>query len=336
MVTYQAIRQAYERINHLVVKTPLLTSDRLNDHLGFRLFVKAEPLQRIGAFKFRGACNALLSLPETEKNIIAFSSGNHAQAIALVSRLTGRHATIIMPEDAPKAKIEATRSYGAEVILYNRYTESREDLGDRLKKERNAILVKPYDDEAVICGQGTIGIEIADQIKEQNIMPERVYCCAGGGGLVSGLAVALHETHPDLAIYSAEPDGFDDIARSLEAGEICTNDPNLRSICDAIVTPAPGEITFPIMRQHLAGGASVSDEACLLAMQTAWRHLKLVVEPGGAVALAAALSLHGQPELASKDIASKDIAGKDIIVIASGGNVDDALFERALAMKGAL
>ena len=159
MITFNDIQTARERIRDLVIKTPLLTSDRLNDKLGFRLFVKAEPLQRIGAFKFRGACNALLQLPEEANQVIAFSSGNHAQAVALVARLTGRHATIIMPEDAPKAKIEATKSYGADVVLYDRYSESREEIGDRLTKERGAVLVKPYDDERVICGQGTIGID---------------------------------------------------------------------------------------------------------------------------------------------------------------------------------
>lgn len=326
MVTYQDISEAYHRIRHLVVKTPLLTSDRLNDRLGFRLFIKAEPLQRIGAFKFRGACNALLSLPDDAKQIIAFSSGNHAQAVSLVARLTGRHATIIMPQDAPQAKIDATHSYGAEVVLYDRYHESREEIGTKLTKERGATLVKPYDDERVICGQGTIGIELAAQIKEQGVNPSAVYCCAGGGGLISGLSIALHHSHHDLAIYAAEPENFDDIARSLESGTICQNDPQARSICDAIVTPAPGEITFPIMKAHLAGGVSVSDDNCLRAMQSAWRHLKLVVEPGGAVGIAAALAL--------RDDAS--IKGKDVIAIASGGNVDDAMFERALAMTGAL
>lgn len=326
MLTYTDIEQAHQRIRHMIVKTPLLTSDRLNDTLGFRLFIKAEPLQRIGAFKFRGACNALLSLPETAKNIIAFSSGNHAQAVALVARLTGRHATIIMPEDAPSAKIAATKSYGAEVVLYDRYKQSREAIGEALTKERGAILVKPYDDEAVICGQGTIGIELADQIAEQEIAAAALYCCAGGGGLIAGLSIALHEHHPDLAIYAAEPHHFDDIARSLDAGTICHNDPASRSICDAIVTPAPGEITFPILQQHLAGGVSVSDDDCLRAMQSCWRHLKLVVEPGGAVAVASALALKGR----------SDYAGKDVIAVASGGNVDDVMFERALQMKDAL
>ena len=326
MVSYHDISQAYQRISPLIVKTPLLTSDRLNDKLGFRLFVKAEPLQRIGAFKFRGACNALLSLPDEVKHVIAFSSGNHAQAVALVARLSGRDATIIMPKDAPKAKIDATKSYGAEVILYDRYSESREEIGKDMSAKTGAVLVKPYDDERVICGQGTIGIELASQIAEHNITPSRLYCCAGGGGLISGLAIALHHDHPDLPIYAAEPENFDDIARSLAEGEICNNDPDARSICDAIVTPAPGEITFPIMKQHLAGGVGLSDDACLSAMQSCWRHLKLVVEPGGAVGVAAALAHHGDP----------DFAGKDIIAIASGGNVDDVIFERALAMTGAL
>ena len=327
MTSYQDIAQAYKRIQHLIVETPLLTSDRLNDKLGFRLFVKAEPLQRIGAFKFRGACNALLSLPEDCNHIIAFSSGNHGQAVALVARLTERKATIIMPQDAPKAKIDAVRSYEAEVVLYDRYQESREEIGARLTSDYGATLVKPYDDEAVICGQGTVGIELACQIPAQNITPSRLYCCAGGGGLISGVAVALHETLPDLPIFAAEPADFDDIARSLETGAICYNDPEARSICDAIVTPAPGELTFPIMKAHLAGGVGVSDDDCLRAMQSCWRYLKLVVEPGGAVAVAAALALKE---------ADPSVQGTDVIAIASGGNVDDAMFERALAIKGAL
>ena len=327
MITYQDIAQAYERIQHLIVKTPLLTSDRLNDKLGFRLFVKAEPMQRVGAFKFRGACNALLSLPEEHRHIIAYSSGNHGQAVALVARLTGRKATIIMPQDAPKAKIDAVRSYGAEVVLYDRYQQSREEIGEQLTSQYGAILVKPYDDEAVICGQGTVGIELADQIPAQMLTASRLYCCAGGGGLVSGVALALHESQPDLQIYAAEPADFDDIARSLESGTICYNDPEARSICDAIVTPAPGDITFPLMKAHLAGGVGVTDDDCLRAMQSCWRYLKLVVEPGGAVAVAAALALKE---------ADKSVQGSDVIAIASGGNVDDEMFERALAMKGAL
>lgn len=326
MISYHHIADAYQRIKPIIHRTPLLTSDRLNDKLGFRLFVKAEPLQRIGAFKFRGACNALLSLPDTETQIIAFSSGNHAQAIALVSRLTGRHATIIMPHDSPITKIEATKSYGAEVILYDRYQESREEIGARLTEEKQAVLVKPYDDERVICGQGTIGIEIAEQCAEQSVIPHQLYCCAGGGGLISGISIALHETYPDLPIYAAEPEGFDDIKRSLAAQEICTNDPDNRSICDAIVTPAPGQLTFPIMLDHLAGGIAISEDDTLRAMQTAWRHLKLVVEPGGAVGIAGALALAGE----------SSVMGKDIIAVASGGNVDEPLFARALAVSGAL
>ena len=327
MVTYADIEMAYQRIAPLIIKTPLLTSDRLNDKLGFRLFVKAEPLQRIGAFKFRGACNAILKLPDETKNIIAFSSGNHAQAVALVSRITGHHATIIMPKDAPMAKIEATKSYGAEVILYDRYRESREDIGERLSHERNAALIKPYDDEDVICGQGTIGIELADQIASQNIHPDRLYCCAGGGGLISGLSVALHHTHTDLPIFAAEPQDYDDLKRSLETGNRVSNDTTRRSLCDAIVTPMPGEITFPILQTHLAGGVVATDDDCLRAMQTAWRYLKLVTEPGGAVAIAAALSLAGT---------DTSVKGKDIIAIASGGNVDDDIFARALSIEGAI
>ena len=328
MVAYADIQDAYDRIRHLVVKTPLLTSDRLNDKLGYRLFVKAEMLQRIGAFKFRGACNAILSMSDKTRPVIAYSSGNHAQAVALVAKLTGHRATIIMPEDAPAAKIEGTRSYGAEVVLYNRYTESREEIGSTLAAQSGAELIKPYDDERVIAGQGTIGIEIAEQIKDQNITPSALFCCAGGGGLISGASIALHEHHKDLPIYGCEPADFDDIARSLQSGSIESNDAEARSICDAIVTPCPGELTWPIIKAHLSGAFGVSDDDALSAMQTAWRHLKIVAEPGGAVGLACALSLENR--------LGASFQGKDVIAITTGGNVDDEMFMRALQQKNAL
>lgn len=327
MVPFTDIDQAHQRIQHLIVKTPLLTSDRLNDKLGFRLFVKAEPLQRTGAFKFRGACNAILSLEDPNQPVIAFSSGNHAQAVAFVARLTGRKATIIMPQDAPEAKIAATKDYGADVVLYDRYSESREEIGKVIAEQQNGALIKPYDHEAVIAGQGTIGIELTDQIKVQGLSPQAVFCCTGGGGLISGLAISLHHSHPELAIYAAEPRNFDDVRRSLEAGKIISNDPEARSLCDAIVTPCPGTITFPIMKAHLAGGVAVTDDEALLAMQTCWRYLKLVVEPGGAVAVAAAL-------LQAKE-APSHLAGRDVIAVATGGNVDDVIYQNALTMEGA-
>ena len=327
MVTYADIQDAYERIRHLVVKTPLLTSDRLNDKLGYRLFVKAEMLQRIGAFKFRGACNAILSMSDTARPVIAYSSGNHAQAVALVARLTGHKATIIMPKDAPAAKIEGTRSYGAEVVLYNRYTESREDIGTALAAQSGAELIKPYDDERVIAGQGTIGIEIAEQIKDQNITPSALFCCAGGGGLISGASIALHNDYPELPIYGCEPADFDDIARSLATGVKQSNDPEARSICDAIVTPCPGDLTWPIMKDHLAGAFGITDEEALNAIQTAWRYLKIVAEPGGAVGLACALTI--------EERLGHSFQGKDVIAITTGGNVDDEMFIRALSQENA-
>ena len=324
--SYHDITAAHHRIQPMIIKTPLLTSERLNDKLGFRLFLKAEPLQRTGSFKFRGACNAIVSLPEEMRSVIAFSSGNHAQAVALVARLTGRKATIIMPKDAPKAKIEGTKAYGANVILYDRYTESREEIGAQLSQETGAVLIKPYDDEAVISGQGTIGIELADQIKDQHITPHQILCCAGGGGLISGLSIAIKHHHPNTDIFSAEPSGFDDIKRSLATGEIEKNDPDARSICDAIVTPQPGEMTFPIMKRHLTGGHVVSDDDCLRAMNSCWRYLKIVTEPGGVVAFAAAL----------QQSQSSDLKGKDVIAIASGGNCDIDLFGRALSLSDAI
>ena len=327
MVTYADIENAYDRIQHLIIKTPLLTSDRLNDKLGYRLFVKAEMLQRVGAFKFRGACNAILSMRDNERPVIAYSSGNHAQAVALVAQLTKRQATIIMPEDAPAAKIEGTRAYGAEVVLYDRYSQSREEIGTKLAEDTGATLIKPYDDEHVIAGQGTIGIEIANQIKEQNVTPAALLCCAGGGGLISGAAIALHNHFPGLDIYGCEPADFDDIARSLKTGIKQSNNAEARSICDAIVTPCPGELTWPIMQDHLAGAFGVSDEDALKAIQTAWRYLKIVAEPGGAVGLASALTL--------EDRLGHSFQGKDVIAITTGGNIDDDMFIRALQQSGA-
>lgn len=327
MVSIDDVKAAHSRIKEQVIQTPLLSSDRLNAQLPFDLYIKAEALQRTGSFKFRGASNAILSLDKPGLPVIAYSSGNHAQAVAFAARLSGRKATIIMPQDAPIAKIEGTKSYGADVVLYDRYTQSREEIGDRLASEQSAVLIRPFDDERVIAGQGTSGLEIAHQAAELGISPSHFICCCGGGGLMAGTSIALKDQFADIALYAAEPDGFDDTAKSLQAGTAVSNDPQARSICDAIVTPAPGKLTFPILQHYGVKGLVCSDEDALHAMKIAWSYFKITAEPGGAVALACSLSQHFISQFDST------LPRKTVIAMVSGGNVDREMFEQALDMS---
>ena len=314
------MRAAATRLAGRVVATPLLESVLLNARLGGRLLVKAETLQRTGSFKFRGALNALLQLaPEQHRaGVVAFSSGNHAQGVAAAAQQLGIPALIVMPADAPAIKVANTRGYGAEVVLYDRYRESREEISNRIAAERGASLLPPYDDARVIAGQGTAGLEIAAQAKALGARLDALVVPVSGGGLIAGCALALAAESPETKVYAAEPAGLDDLRRSLAAGRRLANEPAARSICDALLAPMPGEITFQIHRRLLAGGLAVSDDDVLAAIATAFAELKLVVEPGGAAALAAVLS------------GKLDIAGKTIAVIASGGNVDREVFLRAI------
>jgi threonine dehydratase len=316
-----AIEAAANLIRPHIFKTPLLESPRLNDFLGFRLLIKAEALQHTGSFKLRGATNAVWSLSDDVRHVVAFSSGNHAQGVARAVTTRGINATIIMPADTPATKIEGTKAYGAEVVTYDRYSESREDIGAALSQKLNADLIKPYDDVRVIAGQGTVGLEIARQAAAMGIVPDALLCCCGGGGLIAGTSIALHAHFPDTKIWCAEPEFYDDTKRSLESGERQRAQTEKTSICDAIVTPEPGVLTFPINRTHLSGGAVVSDEHVLKTVATLFKHLKIIVEPGGAVAVAAALT--GQ--------IPKD--AQTIVVVASGGNIDADMFKRALDAK---
>lgn len=314
--TVDDVRSAADRLNGHAVRTPLLESPHLNALVGGRLLVKAEPLQRTGSFKFRGAFNALsqLSSAERARGVLAYSSGNHAQGVALAAQLLGIEATILMPEDAPAIKIANTKSYGATVVTFNRYTESREDIGAQLVAESGAALVKPYDDARVIAGQGTIGLEIAEQMQELGLTPDAVLAPCGGGGLMAGIALAIKANYPAAMLYCAEPEHFDDMARSLVSGDRETVEPAKQTICDAIMTPQPGELTFSINRHLLSAGLVVSDDETREAIRQAFNRLKLVVEPGGAVALAAVLSQ------------KLDFKGKSVVVVCSGGNIDAALF----------
>ncbi len=316
-VHYKDIVAAAERISGQIRHTPLLESLQFNARIGGRVLVKAEPLQYTGAFKFRGACNAVACLGDVN-HVVAYSSGNHGAAVAAAATAQGFKASIVMPQDAPAMKINNTKNFGGEVVLYDRYQQSREDIAAALAKTQNAEIIPPYDDARVIAGQGTLGLEIAADLKARDIKPHQLICPTGGGGLLAGTALALHESLPSLDIIAAEPEGFDDFARSLTADKRLANQAGASSICDSIVTPTPGKITFPINRQHVSGGVAVREEAVLEAMASAWQDFKLVVEPGGAVALAALLS--GAVE-------GKD---KTTIIIASGGNVDAGLFRDAL------
>jgi threonine dehydratase len=321
MSSIAMIEAAAERARGVVRKTPLLSSPFLDEIAGRRVFVKAECLQHTGSFKFRGGWSALSGMDaEARKSgVIAYSSGNHAQGVAAAATRHGVPSVIIMPSDAPALKIANTRALGAEVVLYDRENEAREEIGDRLAAERGLTLVKPYDEPLVIAGQGTCGLEIAEQAAEMGIEKAQVLVPCGGGGLTSGTALALEKYAPGLTVRPCEPQGFDDTIRSLNAGSIQRNATSLGSICDAIVTPAPGALTFPVMQRLCQPGKAVSDEECLRAMAQAFLRLKIVVEPGGAVALAAAL-FH-----------AADLPDGDLIAVASGGNVDAGMFSRALA-----
>ena len=317
-VTYNSILEASKRLDGKIVRTPILQSKYINEKLKSNIFLKAENLQTIGAFKFRGAMNSILQLSPDIKKVVAWSSGNHAQAVAAASKITGRQATIVMPEDSPKAKLNGTAFWGATIIKYDRNKENREEIGKKIAKDINAKIIPPFDDEKVIIGQGTAGIECIEQLDEINITPDIVLCCCGGGGLIAGLSTAIKEKFQNAKIYSVEPENFDDTKKSLKENSIIPNSMKHTSICDALLADKPGKITFEINKLNLTSGLSVSDKEALIAMNTAFKYLKIVLEPGGAVALAAAIF---------KKI---DIRDKNVLVIASGGNVDKDIFENCL------
>jgi threonine dehydratase len=324
MTDITMIDAAAARLQGHARRTPLLSSPFLDEIAGRRVLVKAECLQHTGSFKFRGAWSAVSALPEAQraKGVIAFSSGNHAQGVALAARQHGIPAVIVMPEDAPRVKTLNTRALGAEVVLYDRATEDRDAIGAALAAERGLTLIKPFDEPLVIAGQGTTGLEIAEQAREEGVEAAEVLVCCGGGGLTAGIALALAARAPGLRARPVEPAGFDDTARSLEAGRRLRNALPTGSVCDAIITPEPGQITFPILQRLCGPGLVVTDDEALYAMVLAFSRLRLVLEPGGAVALAAALF---RPDA---------LSGPAVIAVASGGNVDADLFRDALSRFG--
>ena len=319
------IRAAAKRLEGKTRVTPLLNSPFIDARAGRRVWIKPECLQHTGSFKYRGALSAISALPPEvrARGIIAYSSGNHAQGIARAAQEAGAPAVIVMPKDAPELKIKNTRLLGAETVLYDRAGEDRDAIGREIAEERGLTLIKPFDNEQVIAGQGTAGLEIAAQAQAAGVTKAEMLVCCGGGGFASGIALALEAEAPGMRVRPVEPIGFDDMKRSLEAGERLSNASTTGSICDAIISPTPGEITLPILRRLAGPGLLVSDDEALEAMAVAFTHLKVVAEPGGAVALAAALF--------RKD----EVEGEDVIVTISGGNVDAPMFQTALTRYAA-
>ncbi|MDR7231454.1 threonine dehydratase [Caulobacter sp. BE264] len=320
-VSLADIQAAAGRLKGLAVETPLLESPALNARLGGRVFLKPETLQRAGAFKFRGAYNRLSQLTDAEKarGVVAFSSGNHAQGVALAAQLLGVPALIVMPSDSPSVKVEGTRGFGADIRFYDRFTEDRIAIADQIAAERGCVVVPSYDDPHIIAGQGTVGLEIVAQAAAQGATLDRLICCVGGGGLIAGTSTAVKALSPSTEIWGVEPAGFDETRRSLESGQRETIDKDARSICDALLTPIPGDLTWPINQRNLAGAVAVTDAEVAEAMRYAFSTLKLVVEPGGCVALTAALA------------GKVDVTGKTVAIVLSGGNVDPGLFAQVLS-----
>ncbi len=308
------VQDAAARIAGVAVRTPLLEYAALNDRVGGRVLVKFEGAQRTGSFKFRGAYNRLARIEPAarEAGVVAWSSGNHAQGVAAAAALLGMPATIVMPADAPRIKIAGTRALGAGIVLYDRDTQSREAIATELVQARGATLVPSFDDPFIIAGQGTVGLEILEQAQARRVELGRLLVCCGGGGLVAGIATAVKAAEPGIDIYCVEPEDFDDTARSLQSGVRERVAPGAASICDALLAPCPGALTFPINLALLSGGLVVSDRQVRAAMRFAFETLKLVVEPGGAVALAAAL------------FGTRPTDDRATAIVLSGANVDPA------------
>jgi threonine dehydratase len=323
--TFADVQAAARRLEGITIRTPLLENARVNARLGGRLFIKAECLQRTGSFKLRGAYNFLASMSEADrrKGAVGWSSGNHAQGLAEAARLIGMKATVVMPADAPALKVANTRASGAEIVLYDRVKDSREQIGMDIARRTGATVVPPYDHPWILTGQGTAGLEIVEQAKQAGVALDAVAAPCSGGGLSTGIALAVKGLSPATSVHAGEPAGFDDLARSLVAGTKQKNAKLSGSICDALLAPEPGDVTFPLARQLLGPGLVVSDDEVLDAMETAFREFKLVVEPGGAVTLAAALT------------GKLPVKGRAVAVVCSGGNVDHDTFARALARRPA-
>jgi threonine dehydratase len=319
--TVADVETAARRLAGVVLHTPLLSSAALDAMTGGRVFLKAETLQRTGSFKFRGAYNRLAAIPPEQRSggVVAFSSGNHAQGVAAAARLLGMRCVIVMPRDAPRAKRERTAALGAELVLYDRAIDDREAIAGEIAARRGAVLVPPYDDALIIAGQGTAGLEIVDDLAGMGLVPDVVVVTASGGGLTAGIALAVRSRAPQAALYTAEPLGFDDHARSFRSGRREQNAALSGTICDALMARMPGKLTFAINQSLVGAGVVASDDEVAAAVAFAFSELKLVVEPGGAVALAALMT------------GKIDVTGKVAVAVLSGGNIDPELFSRLVA-----
>ena len=313
---FSNIEKAYKIIKDEVIRTPLITNEYINNQVKGKIFFKLENLQKTGSFKLRGAYYKISKLNETQKQrgVVAFSSGNHAQAVAYASYKKNISATIIMPNNAPKIKIKNTKQYNAKVILYNPEQEIRESLAEEIAFNEKKTIIKPYDDFDIIAGQGTAGKEIAEELESNSIIPDIYLCCCGGGGLIAGTSTYLKYKFPNIEVYAVEPEEFDDTKTSLETGSIQRNKANSFSICDALLAPQPGSITFPINKENLIGGLTVSDNDVKKTISFLAEHLKIVSEPSGAVAATAAL------------LNKINMKNKNIVVMISGGNIDLEMF----------
>ena len=314
MTDISDIESAAARLEGVAIRTPLIENAALNELSGGRVFLKPECLQRTGSFKIRGAYNKMSRIDDRDAGVVAFSSGNHAQGVAAAGQLLGIETTIVMPSDAPRAKLDNTKKLGGKVVTYDRYTEDREAIACAIAEEQGGVVVPSYDHEHIIAGQGTVGLELADDLKTAGITPDQLFVCCGGGGLTSGSGLAFRDRFPNASVFTVEPDNFDDTARSLQSGSRQSVDEDARSFCDAILTPTPGELTFALLQSMCAQGIVVNEEEVREAMRFAFRELKLVVEPGGAVALAAAMF---------RKAGTVDAV---TAVVISGGNVDVDLF----------
>ena len=319
--TIADVEAAAKTLAGIAVRTPLINSPVLDERTSARVFLKAETLQRMGAFKFRGAYNKLSSIPAERRQagVVAFSSGNHAQGVAAAAKLLGMPAIIVMPSDAPKPKRERTASLGAEIVLYDRDTQDREAIARAIADKSGAVLVPPYDDPLIIAGQGTAGLEIVQDLATLGLAPEIVVVGASGGGLAAGIALAVKAKVPGATFYTAEPEGFDDTARSFRSGKRESNPRMSGTICDALMTQIPGELTFAINSKLIGQGLTASDEEVGRAVAFAYRELKLVVEPGGAIGLAVLLA------------GKLEVKGKIVVAVLSGGNIDPELFCKLIA-----
>jgi threonine dehydratase len=314
------IAAAAQRLAGVAVRTPLVSAPVLDERLGARVFLKAETLQRTGSFKFRGAYNKISQIPPERRaaGVVAYSSGNHAQGVASAAKLLGIRATIVMPSDAPRLKRARTEALGAGVVAYDRNSEDRAAIAAKIVAERGATLVPPYDDPLIIAGQGTIGTEIVEDLAALGLAPEIVVIGASGGGLAAGVSLGVKARVPAAKFYTVEPEGFDDTARSFKSGKREANPRLSGSICDALMSNTPGELTFPITQALIGEGLVVSDAEVARAVRYAFEELKLAVEPGGVIGLAALLA------------GKLDVRGKVVVGVLSGGNIDAELFAKII------